>query len=88
MKIVSTFDRTKTCTGEDPNDHVVCDNNSYLGKWITEQLRTKLSKFKCRIPYAMGVINKEDKPRYIKPYDLRHTWIITVATDKKMVKCI
>ena len=83
MNIVSAFDKTKTWTGEDPNDRGVCDNNSYLGNWITEQLRTKLPKFKCRIPDAKGVINMEDKPRDIKPYDLRHTWAITVATDKR-----
>ena len=83
MNIVSAFDKTKTWTGDDTNDHGVCDNNSYLGNWITEQLRAKLPKFRCRIPDAKGVINKEDKPRDIKPYDLRHTWAITVATDKR-----
>lgn len=83
MNIVSAFDKTKKWKGQDPNDRGVCDNNSYLGNWITEQLRTKLPKFRCRIPDAKGVINKEDKPRDIKPYDLRHTWAITVATDKR-----
>ena len=83
MNIVSAFDKTKIWTGEDPNDRGVWDKNSYLGNWITEQLRTKLPKFKCRIPDAKGVINMEDKPRDIKPYDLRHTWAITVATDKR-----
>ena len=83
MNIVSAFDKTKKWKGEDPNDRGVCDNNSYLGNWITEQLRTKLPKFRCRIPDAKGVINKEDKPRDIKPYDLRHTWAITVAIDKR-----
>ena len=29
MNIVSAFDKTKTWTGEDPNDRGVCDNNSY-----------------------------------------------------------
>ena len=29
------------------------------------------------------MINKEDKPRDIKPYNLRHTWAITVAIDKR-----
>ena len=28
MSIVSAFDKTKTWTGDDPNDRVVCDNNS------------------------------------------------------------
>ena len=83
MNIVSAFDKTKIWTEEDPNDRGVFDNNSYLGNWITEQLRTKLPKFRCRIPDAKGVINKEDKPRDIKPYDLRYIWAITVATDKR-----
>ena len=82
MNIVSAFDKTKTWTGEDPNDRGVCDNNSYLGNWITEQLRTKLPKFRCRIPDAKGVINKEDKPRDIKPYDLRHTWVLQLQQIK------
>ena len=27
--------------------------------------------------------NKEDKPQTIRPYDLRHTWAIRLATEKR-----
>ena len=68
MNIVSSFVKTKKWTGEDPNDRWVCDKNSYLLNWIKEQLRTKLPKFRCRIPDANGVINIFDfnqiKQRY------------------------
>ena len=57
MKILSAFDKTKTWTGEDPNDRVFCYYKSYLGNWITEQLRNQLPKFKCGIQDAKGVIN-------------------------------
>ena len=38
---------------------------------------------KARIPDARGIENKEDKPQPTRPYDLRHTWAIGLATEKR-----
>tara|TARA_Y100001963_G_C6745516_1_gene431388 strand:- start:167 stop:1519 length:1353 start_codon:yes stop_codon:yes gene_type:complete len=80
-KIVSAFDKTKPW---DPNntegDEGVCDNNDYLGDWITEQVREVLPKLEASVPDAKGVYRKEAKVQGIKPYDLRHTWAVSIAT--------
>tara|TARA_B100000212_G_C27366025_1_gene530365 strand:+ start:298 stop:1647 length:1350 start_codon:yes stop_codon:yes gene_type:complete len=83
MKIVSSLDKTKKWDGKNPKDQGVCDNNEYLGNWITKQLKNNLPTWKARIPDARGIENKEDKPQPIRPYDLRHTWAIRLATEKR-----
>lgn len=83
MKIVSSLDKTKKWDGKNPKDQGVCDNNEYLGNWITKQLKNNLPIWKARIPDARGIENKEDKPQPIRPYDLRHTWAIRLATEKR-----
>jgi len=80
-KIVSAIDKTKRWDKENENDLGVCDNNSYLGNWITYRLREHLDPWQASVPDARGVHLKRSKKQVIVPYDLRHTWAVTVATS-------
>ena len=80
-KIVSAIDKTKPWDKENENDLGVCDNNSYLGNFITYRLREVLDPWHASVPDARGVHLKRSKKQVIVPYDLRHTWAVTVATS-------
>lgn len=45
MKIVSAPDKTKRWDKNNPKDKGVCDNNDYLGSWITIRMRSVLPKW-------------------------------------------
>ena len=86
MKIVSALDKTKRWDKNNPKDKGVCDNNDYLGSWITIRMRSVLPKWEASIPDAKGLIGNDATKQQIRPYDLRHTWAIRVATDKRWEK--
>lgn len=86
MNIVSALDKTKKWDKSIQNDRGVCDNNSYLGNWITKRMKAVLPIWKARVPDSNGIRNKKEAAQPIKPYDLRHTWAITVATESKWSK--
>ena len=81
-KIVSAHDKTKPWDPDNnENDRGVCYNNSYLGNWITYKLREHLNPWQASVPDARGMYKKRAKLHTIVPYDLRHTWAVTVATS-------
>ena len=83
MEIASSLDKSKSWIPGNPLDLGVCQNNDYLGSWISQQLREVLPPWFAEIPDAMGGKIKGAQKQQIKPYDLRHTWAIRMATDPR-----
>ena len=81
-KIVSALDKTMPWDKSNDNDLGVCDNNDYLGSWITKRMKEVLPEWKASVPNQRGQHLKSDKKEQLTPYDLRHTWAIRMATDK------
>ena len=79
-KIVSGKDMSQPWTGEDPSDLGVCTNNDYLGNWISKSVRKDLPSWKASVPNNTGAYVSNAKKEEVKPYDLRHTWAIRLAT--------
>ena len=83
-KIVSALDMSKPW---DPStsekDRGVVTNNDYVGGWITNQMRKRLPSWFASVPNANGQHLKTYKKQEVTPYDLRHTWAVTLATDKR-----
>lgn len=79
--IRSSKDRTKPWEPGTPGDLGVCFNNTHLGSWITERLREAMPPWLARIPDANGRWHQRDPLTPIRPYDLRHTWAVIMATD-------
>ena len=82
-KIMSAKDMSVRWKPEMKNDLGVCVNNDYLGNWITYQLRERMPEWKATVPNAKGQFNKAGNKEDVKPYDLRHSWAITVSTSSK-----
>ena len=61
----------------------VCVNNDYLGNWISKQLRENLPEWLASVPNAKGKFIKNGEKEAVKPYDLRHTFAVTLAIDSK-----
>ena len=83
MVIKSSRDKTKDVDPNDLNDVGVCVNNDYLGEWIGRRLLKVLPPLLASIPNKKGSANKAIKKQEIKPYDLRHTYAIRLATDPR-----
>ncbi|MEB3320483.1 MAG: hypothetical protein VKI63_06045 [Cyanobium sp.] len=82
-KLVSSRDQTMPWVEGDPGDPGVCVNNHQLGAWITRRMRTALPEWRARVPDTDGRYRAADRPVQIAPYDLRHAWAVTVATDPR-----
>ena len=82
-KIVSSKDRTVLWKPGNSRDMGICMNNDYLGNWVTKQLKERLPEWKGTVPNAKGQILKSGEKETIKPYDLRHSWAIHLATSPK-----
>jgi hypothetical protein len=78
-KIVSALDKTKPWDPDNESDLGVVFNNDHLGSWITRQMREKLNPWYASVPDARGVHLKRSKKQALVPYDLRHTWAVTIA---------
>ena len=85
MDISSAVDKSKKWKPGNPNDLGVCQNNDYLGMWISKRLRTVLPPWYASIPDARGVVIDNAERQQIRPYDLRHTYAIRMATDKRCI---
>ena len=83
MVIKSSKDKTKDVDPNDLNDVGVCVNNDYLGEWIGRRLLNVLPPLLASIPNKKGLVDKAIKKQDIKPYDLRHTYAIRLATDQR-----
>lgn len=81
--LVSAQDQSRPWVPGSPADPGLCLNNHYLGSWITHRLRTVLPPWLARVPDTGGRYRLSDRPAVITPYDLRHTWAVTVATDPR-----
>ena len=79
-RIVSAIDMSKRWSPDYDNDMGVCTNNDYLGSWITKRMREKLPEWKASVPNAKGHHAESSKKVAITPYDLRHTWAVSIAT--------
>ena len=80
-KIMSAKDMSVRWDPKMRNDLGVCVNNDYLGNWITHQLRERMPDWKATVPNAKGQFTKAGQKEDVKPYDLRHSWAITVSTS-------
>ena len=85
MVISSAKDKTKKWKEGDPTDLGVCENNDYLGNWITNRMKNNLPSWYASVPDAKGMNIKGAVKQKITPYDLRHTWAIRMATDPRCV---
>ena len=83
MIIKSSIDKTQDVDPNNKNDLGVCINNDYLGEWISKRLNKVLPPFKASIPTKEGSTNKQAIKQSITPYDLRHTYAVRLATDKR-----
>jgi len=81
--LVSTSDQSKPWLPGTPGDPGLCMNNPYLGEWITKRMHNTLPIWLARVPDTNGQYRLTDQPQQITPYDLRHTWAVTVATDPR-----
>jgi hypothetical protein len=80
-RLVSCRDKSRRWEPGDPADPGLCQNNHLIGNWIGRRLRTALPPWFARVPDTDGRYRADDKPKAITPYDLRHTWAVTMATD-------
>jgi hypothetical protein len=80
-KVVSCRDKSTDWEPGDPADPGLCVNNHRLGTWVTRRLRDYLPPWFARVPDTDGRYQRRDRPQAITPYDLRHAWAVTVATD-------
>jgi hypothetical protein len=80
-KVVSCRDKRTEWMAGDPGDPGLCVNNDRLGAWVTRRLREVLPPWRARVPDTDGIYRRGDPPQAITPYDLRHAWAVTVATD-------
>lgn len=85
MVISSAKDKTKKWKEGDPTDLGVCENNDYLGNWITNRMKNNLPSWYASVPDARGISINGAVKQKITPYDLRHTWAIRMATDPRCV---
>lgn len=81
-KVVSVRDRSKPWVPGMPDDPGVAINNHHLGDWITKRMR-RLPPWMARVPGVDGSYSRRQEPQRIRPYDLRHTWAVTVAIDPR-----
>lgn len=84
--VVSANDQSKPWIQGNPADPGLCMNNQYLGEWITKRMRGTLPPWLARVPDTAGRYRSSDQPQRITPYDLRHAWAVTVATDPSFRK--
>lgn len=82
-RLVSSRNQKQDWVPSDPGDPGLCVNNHQLGAWITRRMRTVLPEWRARVPDTDGQYRAADRPVRITPYDLRHAWAVTVATDPR-----
>jgi len=82
-RIMSAVDMSERWNPSSKKDLGVCVNNDYLGNWISKQLRETLPEWFASVPNAKGQFSKSSTKETVKPYDLRHTWAVTLATNSK-----
>ena len=82
-RIMSAVDMSQRWDKSSKKDLGVCVNNDYLGNWISKQLNQNLPEWLASVPNAKGKFVKSGEKETVKPYDLRHTWAVTLATDPK-----
>ena len=82
-RIMSAIDMSQRWDQSKKKDLGVCVNNDYLGNWISRQLNRNLPEWVASVPNAKGKFVKSGEKETVKPYDLRHTWAVTLATDSK-----
>ena len=83
-RIVSQLDPRKPWEPGNPKDKGYQMNNGALGQWFSDRIcKGSMPRFKASIPDANGKYLAEHKKQNITPYDLRHSWAITVHTDKR-----
>ena len=82
-RIMSAIDMSQRWDRSSKKDLGVCFNNDYLGNWISKQLNQTLPEWLASVPNAKGKFVKSGEKEPVKPYDLRHTWAVTLATDSK-----
>ena len=80
-RLVSCRDKGRRWEPGDPADPGLCQNNHLIGNWIGRRMRVALPPWFARVPDTDGRYRAEEKPKAIAPYDLRHAWAVTVATD-------
>ena len=80
---MSAVDMSQRWDSSIKKDLGVCVNNDYLGNWISRQLKDNLPEWLASVPNAKGKFIKNGEKEAVKPYDLRHTWAVTLATDSK-----
>jgi len=82
-RIMSAVDMSERWDPSKKKDLGVCVNNDYLGNWISRQLNRNLPEWLASVPNAKGQFSKSGAKESVKPYDLRHTWAVTLATSSK-----
>ena len=82
-RIMSSKDYSIRWVKGNSRDLGVCMNNDYLGNWISKQLKDNMPVWLASVPNAKGKFLKNGEKEAVKPYDLRHTWAVTLATDPK-----
>jgi len=82
-RIMSAVDMSQRWDPNNKRDMGVCVNNDYLGNWITSQMRKQLPDWLASVPNAKGRFIKSGEKDTVKPYDLRHTFAVTLATSSK-----
>ena len=82
-RIMSAVDMSLPWDPNNKRDMGVCVNNDYLGNWITAQMRKQMPDWLASVPNAKGKFIKSGEKDTVKPYDLRHTFAVTLATSTK-----
>ena len=83
-RIVSKLDPTKLWKPGNPKDEGYQMNNGKLGQWFSDRIcKGSIPRFKASIPDKNGKYHSGYEEKNIVPYDLRHTWAITVHTSER-----
>ena len=83
-RIVSKLDPTKLPTVRNPKNEGYQKNNGKKGQWFSDRIcKGSIPRFKASIPDKNGKYHSDYEEKNIVPYDLRHSWAITVHTDER-----